>query len=92
MMQKIQNSERFKNEYKQYQERIARITHEPLQQKLTETLLKLREQVVFLDRQHEQVYVSYRIPTDIQETRNNIVQIRKVLEEKLTAWESGQLA
>lgn len=92
MIQKIQNSERFKNEYKKYQERIAKVTHEPLQQKLTEALLKLREQVVFLDRQHEQVYVSYRIPADVQETRNNISQIRKILEEKLTAWENGQLA
>jgi hypothetical protein len=92
MIQKIQNSERFRNEYKKYQERIAKVTHEPLQQKLTEALLKLREQVVFLDRQHEQIYVSYRIPADVQETRNNISQIRKILEEKLAAWENGQLA
>ena len=92
MIQKIQNSERFRNEYKKYQERIAKVTHEPLQQKLTEALLKLREQVVFLDRQHEQIYVSYRIPADVQETRNNISQIRKILEEKLAAGENGQLA
>lgn len=92
MIQKIQNSERFKAEYKKYQDRISKVTHEPLQKKLTEELLKLKEQVVFLDRQHEQVYVSYRIPTDVQETRNNISQIRRVLEEKLAAWESSQLA
>lgn len=92
MIQKIQNSERFKQDYKQLQDRISRVTNEPLQQRLTELLLNLKEQIIFLDRQHEQVYVSFRIPTDVQETRNSIGQIRKSLEDKLAAWESSQHA
>ncbi len=90
MIQKIQNSERFKQDYKQFQDRIAKVTNESLQQKLTELLLNLKEQIIFLDRQHEQVYVSFRIPTDVQETRNNIGQIRKSLEDRLATWESSQ--
>jgi hypothetical protein len=90
MIQKIQNSERFKKEYKQFQDRISKVTNESLQKKLTEMLLNLKEQIMFLDRQHEQVYVSFRIPTDVQETRSSISQIRKSLEDKLTTWESGQ--
>jgi hypothetical protein len=90
MIQKIQNSERFKKDYKQFQDRIARVTNETLQKKLTESLLNLKEQIMFLDRQHEQVYVSFRIPTDVQETRSSIAQLRKSLEDKLAAWESSQ--
>lgn len=89
MIQKIQDSERFKHDYKQFQDRIARVTNENLQTKLTELLLNLKEQIIFLDRQHEQVYVSFRIPTDVQETRNSIAQIRKNLEERLATWESS---
>jgi len=92
MIQKIQNSERFKQDYKQFQDRISKVTNESLQKKLTELLLNLKEQIVFLDRQHEQVYVSYRIPTDVQETRNSVSQIRKSLEDKLAVWENSQSA
>ena len=44
MIPKIQNSQRFKDDYKNYQERIIKISEPTAQKELTDLLVKLKEQ------------------------------------------------
>jgi hypothetical protein len=92
MIPKIQNSPQFLQEYTGFQKRIAAVTNEGLQNSLTELLTSLKNEINFLDRHHEALYISNRMPTDVVETRETISNIRKELLNKLTAWESSQLA
>ena len=91
MTPKLQSSSRFINDYKDYQRRISLVTDENLKKELTEFLLKLRDQVGFLDRQHEQVFYTGRIPSDVGDIRADIVKYKTVLDQKLKAWEMAQL-
>ena len=91
MMQTIQSSERFKKEYTTFQERISKVTDGNLQQELTNKLMNLKELVMYLDRQHETLFVSNKLGADVKETRDEIVSIRKYLTESLSNWERGQI-
>ena len=91
MMQTIQSSERFKKEYTAFQERISKVTDASLQQDLTSKLMNLKELVMYLDRQHETLFVSNKLGTDVKETRDEIVSIRKHITESLSNWERGQI-
>jgi hypothetical protein len=91
MIPKIQNSPQFVQEYTGFQKRISAVTNEALQTTLTKLLTSLKNEIVFLDRHHESLYISNRMPTDVVETRDSISNIRKEILNKLTAWESSQL-
>lgn len=91
MIPKIQNSPQFVQEYTGFQKRISAVTNEPLQAALIKLLTSLKNEIVFLDRHHESLYISNRMPTDVAETRETIGNIRKELLNKLTAWENSQL-
>jgi hypothetical protein len=58
---------------------------------LTTALVDLKNAIVYLDRQHESLYISNRMPSDVGETRSQIFGLRKNLETKLSAWERRQL-
>ena len=87
-MMKIQNSERFKQEYQRFQERISSVTDEDLQRKMIDMLLKIKSQVQALDQQHDHVFLTGKVPNDIAETRSELTQIRRELDRMLTSWES----
>jgi hypothetical protein len=91
MIPKLQDNPMFLNEYKTFQNRITAVTDEKLQKELTKYLVDLRNTIVYLDRQHESLYLSNRMPSDVGETRSQISDIRKNLETKLSAWERRQL-
>jgi len=90
-MQTIQSSERFKKEYTDFQDRISKISDENLQQDLITKLSELKEMVIYLDRQHETLYVSNKLGGDVKETREDIIAIRKYLTETLSNWERAQI-
>lgn len=91
MMQTIQSSERFKKEYLDFQERISKVTDGILQQDLTTKLTTLKELVMYLDRQHETLFVSNKLGGDVKETRDEIVSVRKQISESLSNWERAQI-
>ena len=91
MMQTIQSSERFKKEYLDFQERISKVTDGILQQDLTTKLTTLKELVMYLDRQHETLFVSNKLGSDVKETRDEIVSVRKQISESLANWERAQI-
>jgi hypothetical protein len=85
---KLQNNPRFVEEYSNYQKRIADVTDKKIQEDLTGLLLQLRDQVRFIDRTHEQVFVTGRIPGELSDLRNDLLKHRKTLDQKLRDWES----
>lgn len=91
MIPRLQNSEQFLNEYKTFQNRITAVSDEKLKKELTDALINLKNAIVYLDRQHESLYLSNRMPSDVGETRTQISGFRKTLETKLSAWERRQL-
>jgi two-component sensor histidine kinase len=90
MLQKLQNHPRFKNDYKRYQQEISLITDPVLQRELTDALIKLSNEVQKIDQFHEQLYLSGSIPIQVQDSRNNINQYRKILESKIQSWKNRQ--
>lgn len=86
MIPKLQNSQRFLNDYKNYQEKILKVTDNDLNKELTALLIKLKETVMYIDRSHEQIFITGRISEDISDLKSNIINIKKTLDQKLLLW------
>jgi hypothetical protein len=87
----IQNCPRFIEDFENYQKRIAQVTDENLKNDLTSTLVKLKEHIQYIDRSHEQIFFSGKIPTDeIAENRNEVAKYKKFLDSRLLDWEQRQ--
>ena len=87
MIPKLSNSSRFVEYYKNLQKRIAAVNDADLQRQLTEGLLKIKDLVGFIDRAHEQMFISGQAPSDTKEFRESISKQRKILENKLVEFE-----
>ena len=87
MIPKIQNSQRFKDDYKNYQERIIKISNSLAQKELTDLLVKLKEQVTYIDRSHDSMLITGRINSEVSDLRSNLITIKKSLDQKLVHWE-----
>lgn len=87
MIPKLSTSNRFAEDYKTLQKRISNVTDTDLQAHLTEVLLKLKELVGFIDRAHEQMFITGQAPADTKEFRESILKQRKILEDKLSNFE-----
>ena len=84
----IQNSQRFIEDYENYQKRISQITDENLKNQLTDTFVKLKEHIQYIDRTHEQIFFTGKIATDeIAENRNQVAEYKKQLDSRLLAWD-----
>jgi len=86
MLPTLRTDKRILEDFKKYQDSIDRITNEPLKEELSKLLKRLKEQVGHIDRNHEQLIISGRIPTEISEIRSNIASIKKSLDSKIDAW------
>jgi hypothetical protein len=87
MIPKIQNSQRFTDDYKNYQERIIKISDPIAQKELINLLVQLKEQVSYIDRSHESMFITGRINSEVSDLRSNLMTIKKSLDQKLTHWE-----
>ena len=87
MIPKIQTSKQFLADFKQYQERILKVTDPTVQKDLINSLMQLKEQVSYIDRSHESMFITGRINSDVSDLRLNLVSIKKNLDQKLTRWE-----
>ena len=87
MIPKIQTSKRFTEDYQQYQERIKKITDSKVQLELTNLLVKLKEQVTYIDRSHDSMFITGRVSEDLADLRANLIAIKKNLDTKLARWE-----
>lgn len=90
MIPTLRTNKKILEDYKKYQEAIDQITDESLKQELISFLEKLKIQVSYIDRNHEQLLISGRIPTEVSDIRSNIMSIKKSLDSKIDMWNKSK--
>ena len=86
MIPTLRTNKTILEDFKRYQDAIDQITDTLLKDELEALLRKLKDQVGHIDRNHEQLLISGRIPTEIGDIRSNIVSIKKSLDSKIDTW------
>jgi hypothetical protein len=82
-MELIKNN-RFLEDFKKYQEIISNVNDDSLKNELTILLNSLANEVRKIDSMHSELFHRSGVTPNIQESRNNIVSIRKKLEQKIS--------
>jgi hypothetical protein len=90
-MLSLLQSEKFQQEYKQYQEKIEKITDLPTRNQAITLLKTLAAEVKNLDSQHQDMFAGNQIPMSLGDVRGNIISIRKKLEKICKDWNSSKL-
>lgn len=74
-------SDAFKKEYAQLQNKIKNITNSAAQNQAATLLKKLVEQIKQLDSQHQDMFAGNQMPMGLDDVRSNIAGIRKKLDK-----------
>lgn len=80
---KIEQSERFINEYNDFKNKINQISDDRQRNELLGLLKQLLENVRKLDQQHQQLLVERRLPSTSENIKHDIVNIRKSIYKRL---------
>ena len=80
---RIEQSERFINEYNDFKNRINQIDNDSLRNELFSLLKQLLENVRKLDQQHQQLLVERRLPSTSENIKHDIINIRKSIYKRL---------
>jgi hypothetical protein len=90
MIPTLRTNKKILDDYKRYQEIIDQISDQSLKKDLTHLLERLKIQIGHIDRNHEQLLISGRIPTEIGDIRSNIISIKKSLDSKIDMWNKSK--
>jgi hypothetical protein len=91
MIPKIQNSQRFIEDYNNFQKQISEIDdNEYLKKELTDALSQLKNNVIYIDRCHDQMMINARISPEVSEIREDIIKIKSLLEQKLSVYQRSK--
>jgi len=90
-MFKLIKTEKFINEYNQWHSRIVKIENNTARESLVTLLQELVNEVKKLDSKHQDLFTTYRIPTNVEENKTKIAEIRKKIEKKLNECEKAGL-
>lgn len=85
-MMRLQETPRFKEDYKRYQKEISSITDEVLKAELTKIFVEFTRLVSDIDNHHSQLLMSNKLPADISDTRSKLSACIKKIESKLKNW------
>lgn len=91
MLPTLENSERFKKDYNQFRERIAKVTNERVKSECNDLLTSLLKEVRTVDNHHQDIFLSKQLPNNVEDTRNKITEIRKSLHRRLEDYERSVL-
>jgi hypothetical protein len=91
MIPKIQNSQRFIEDYNNFQKKISEIDdNDYLKRELTDALSQLKNNVIYIDRCHDQMMINARISPEVSEIREEIIKIKSLLEQKLSVYQRSK--
>lgn len=91
MIPKIQNSQRFVEDYNNFQKQINEIDdNDYLKKELTDKLSQLKNNVIYIDRCHDQMMINARISPEVSEIREEIIKIKSLLEQKLSVYQRNK--
>jgi hypothetical protein len=91
MIPKIQNSQRFIEDYNNFQKQINEIDdNDYLKKELTDKLSQLKNNVIYIDQCHDQMIINARISPEVSEIREEIIRIKSLLEQKLSVYQRNK--
>ncbi len=91
MIPKIQNSQRFVEDYNNFQKKISEIDdNDYLKRELTDALSQLKNNVIYIDRCHDQMMINARISPEVSEIREEIIKLKSLLEQKLSVYQRSK--
>jgi hypothetical protein len=91
MIPKIQNSQRFIDDYNNFQKKISEINdNDYLKRELTDALSQLKNNVIYIDRCHDQMMINARISPEVSEIREEIIKLKSLLEQKLSVYQRSK--
>ena len=90
-MLSLLQSERFQQEYKQYQNKIEKISDLSTRNQAITLLKSLAAEVKKLDSQHQDMFAGNQIPMGLGDVRSNIISIRKKIDKLCKDWNSSKL-
>ena len=91
MIPKIQNSQRFIEDYNNFQKKISEIDdNDYLKRELTDALSQLKNNVIYIDRCHDQMMINARVSPEVSEIREEIIKIKSLLEQKLSVYQRSK--
>lgn len=87
MLPTLENSERFKTEFNNWQLRIAKITNDRVKGELNNKMTQLLREVRAVDQQHKDVLMAKQLPNMITDSRSNLTEIRQSIARQLEDYE-----
>lgn len=86
------NNERFRQEYKLFENKISSITDDKLKNELTQLLQAMMKEARSIDQHHEELFKGTRLATDSVTThRSTLTAIRQKISKKLEGCEKSGL-
>jgi predicted nuclease with TOPRIM domain len=85
------DSERFQAEYRDFSQRISMIEKIEVKEELQTLLKRLVGEVRRIDEKHNELISSTKLPSTISDNRSSLVEIRKMLINKLKDCEQAKL-
>lgn len=89
MLPTLESNDRFVTEYRNFKERISKITNEKVKTELSEKLTLLLREVRVLDEQHSDMFYKKQTSHFLPDSRKKIIDIRKSIIKKLDDWEKS---
>lgn len=90
MLPTIENSEKFKTEFRNFKEKIASIESESLKKDLNQKLTELLREVRTIDSQHQDLLLRKDLPSLVPETRNRLMEVRRYIIKKLEDYDRAR--
>jgi hypothetical protein len=87
MLPTLENSEKFKNEFNNFRDRIAAITNDSVKADLNGKLTALLREVRAIDQQHVNMFMSKELSNMIPESRSKLAEIRTYIINRLGDWD-----
>lgn len=87
----LMKSERFLNEYKQFQDKISRISDQKIKLELTDLLKTLVRIVKEIDSKHRELSPEMKLPNELIDKRTDLLDVRKKISKKISECEKARL-
>lgn len=83
-------SERFQKEYKLFSSKLEEITNLETKKKLDDLLNQLVREVKAIDARHEDFILTRKIPSSVEDSRTNLLEVRKRIDRLIRDWDESR--
>lgn len=83
----VSKSSQFQTEFKNFSDRVAKITNERIKKEVEDDLRSLLNEVRLLDQLHQDLLFQKNLSGSASDSKNKILDIRRRIAKKLDSWE-----